>query len=550
MHRPLLLPTLLLGLAAVASARGPGGPDAATPRIELEEPPIVVGDASSARLEKDWDRRDASRSHPADLYPESRNGRITFYYEDDDYTQVHLVGDFTDWEREPMTLGDDDIWSVRLRVSGGRHQYKFIVEDDGETWEVIDPSNPRSRKTRGHGWVSEYAHESRGRRDRDDDERDDRDDDDRDDWDDDDREGDRRWDPRAYWNAKDELRRQFSHEDIGLDYQRVDGLRLSYTDGRFARGRWEASVLAEVGYAFGSERWGVMASVLQPLAPRGRLFLNLRGRSITDHVDQTGVGNLENLLAAWLVEEDFRDYHEREGVSAGLILFPCRYGRLEGGVHVDDYTSLETVESDLPPNPGVLEGTMRSVYGRLTIGDDDSYVDVSYERSDPDLLTSIATFEQLTTELRGRWDLAPSTRVDARVKMGMTFSGDAPFQRRYHVGGLGTVRGHGYQSLLVVPEDEPTARADDEVEVVPVGGEQMLIANLEYRFELDASFDMVLFADTGMAWRDREQDIDLGALKNSAGVGIDTGDVRLNVAKPFDVEDDDLVFEVRINRTF
>ena len=104
-----------------------------------------------------------------------------------------------------------------------------------------------------------------------------------------------------------------------------------------------------------------------------------------------------------------------------------------------------------------------------------------------------------------------------RVKYGTALSGSLPNQRRYLVGGLGTVRGYDYQSLLT--GDRPPGAH---------GGQQMLLANAEITFDLDWSrlwersrhwdddrepadrrghrgLDLALFFDSGMAGRTGRQ---------------------------------------------
>ena len=48
----------------------------------------------------------------------------------------------------------------------------------------------------------------------------------------------------------------------------------------------------------------------------------------------------------------------------------------------------------------------------------------------------------------------------------------------------------------------------------------MLIANAEYTLHTDWDFDLILFADTGMAWADRDAEFNTGDLHSSAGIGF------------------------------
>jgi 1,4-alpha-glucan branching enzyme len=56
---------------------------------------------------------------------------ITFSYKAPEALRVMLIGDFTQWQRQPIPLNkrQDGIWQVRLRLTPGTHSYCFIVDD-------------------------------------------------------------------------------------------------------------------------------------------------------------------------------------------------------------------------------------------------------------------------------------------------------------------------------------------------------------------------------------------------------------------------------------
>jgi 1,4-alpha-glucan branching enzyme len=76
---------------------------------------------------------------------EERGGTVRF-----DFTlpksarEVALVGDFNGWDTDatPMVRGDGAgrIWSARIPLEPGRHEYAFVV--DGQRW-VVDPLAPQ-----------------------------------------------------------------------------------------------------------------------------------------------------------------------------------------------------------------------------------------------------------------------------------------------------------------------------------------------------------------------------------------------------------------------
>jgi 1,4-alpha-glucan branching enzyme len=63
---------------------------------------------------------------------------ITFSYKAPEALRVMLIGDFTNWQREPIPLNKrpDGVWQVRVRLGAGTHTYSFVVDEkwreDGE----------------------------------------------------------------------------------------------------------------------------------------------------------------------------------------------------------------------------------------------------------------------------------------------------------------------------------------------------------------------------------------------------------------------------------
>ncbi len=53
--------------------------------------------------------------------------------------QVALAGDFTEWKPSTMKKQKDGSYALTVPISGGPHEYKFIV--DGQ-W-LVDPDNSK-----------------------------------------------------------------------------------------------------------------------------------------------------------------------------------------------------------------------------------------------------------------------------------------------------------------------------------------------------------------------------------------------------------------------
>jgi len=72
----------------------------------------------------------------------SVDGGVEFRYEDPSAGSVSVAGDFNGWNTNanPMTLGDDGVWSTVLDLDPGTYEYKFVV--NGTEW-IADPGNPQ-----------------------------------------------------------------------------------------------------------------------------------------------------------------------------------------------------------------------------------------------------------------------------------------------------------------------------------------------------------------------------------------------------------------------
>jgi len=59
------------------------------------------------------------------------NGKTqTFSFTAPEATSVQLVGDFTHWQQEPVSLrkGADGIWRAAVEMPPGEHHYRFLVD--------------------------------------------------------------------------------------------------------------------------------------------------------------------------------------------------------------------------------------------------------------------------------------------------------------------------------------------------------------------------------------------------------------------------------------
>lgn len=128
-----------------------------------------------------------------------------------------------------------------------------------------------------------------------------------------------------------------------------------------------------------------------------------------------------------------------------------------------------------------------------------------------------------------------------RVSAGTIFGADlldVPPQRRFYVGGGGSLRGYDYQS--VSPRN-----AQGDI----IGGLSYLTASAEARIKVTDTIGIVPFFDVGAASEGSVPD--LGDLRYAAGLGLryytGIGPVRLDVAIPLDPEPDDAGYGIYIS---
>jgi len=70
-------------------------------------------------------------------------------------SQVHLTGDFNDWDpsAHPMKRQMDGVWSLEVPLTQGDHHYRFVI--DGKA--VLDPSADRTARDHQGEKVSAVA---------------------------------------------------------------------------------------------------------------------------------------------------------------------------------------------------------------------------------------------------------------------------------------------------------------------------------------------------------------------------------------------------------
>lgn len=341
-----------------------------------------------------------------------------------------------------------------------------------------------------------------------------------------------------------------------LDYNRVDGLYLEtfleYEDdtGVFP------SFIVGVGYAFEAERLRYRLEASQKfmnyfaLEPHGRIYRE------TATEDDWFVPEYENAIMALIVNEDFRDYYEKEGGEIGLRF-------LVGSSHSFDlsYSYDEIGWMDAHPKLWSLFGSkdfrrnwssLPQDYVQENISDFNSKLSLFKITYEFDMLDNIfkpragwyagLQFEKAGGDLKGdlaysRWILSairyqPLNRylsLNMRVMYGGS-SDRIPLFKKFFLGGTRTLRGYDIKEFY---------------------GDQMILANIEYLVDYRSFLHTALFFDIGKTVGQDDDIFSDGEFKSDIGIGLGfSRSFRIEFAKALDDSDSDIRTWVLFSRSF
>ncbi len=424
----------------------------------------------------------------------------------------------------------------------------------------------------------------------------------------------------AWWKRRARRRPEPSNDRSWHDftftsahtYNRVEGLpiligpriRQVTSSGRFTLDAFGVVRTA------GPVRWdrGTLGHDVTGELQLGRkLGLGVGGRTfdIVDAVEDWQLSDGETGLAAFALRRDFRDYYRRHG-GLGFV-------KLHAGADADLTISFgnERWESarDRAPislmrgderwrlNPAMDEGTVHLATTRLRVDTRRResallggwYLDADIERGtgtlarDPGLLTVIPRPEAVAytrgfVDLRRYTRLSPDAALNLRIVAGGWMSGDRlPMQRRFSVGGPGTLPGYDFRGSWRVRPDVLTC-GGTALPGAPALCDRVMLFQAEYRSDFhvgwvrnDARDDWwrpgfnehaswVLFADAGRGWSVGAPDLattyakddlpPLSTFRADIGTGLDFGSFGVYVAKATTTAREPVNVIVRLSHRF
>ena len=309
------------------------------------------------------------------------------------------------------------------------------------------------------------------------------------------------------------------------------------------------SVYGRVAYGFESDQWRHAVGARRSFGPGRLVTVGYEHHDATDTDDLYRRRPIEGARARPIYFHAVDDYFRRTGDEAYVFVRPTPRINLGVSFRSDRHQGMPVVADDgifffsrePRPNPPIDEGRMRTLLFTARWAKDAPLFARWIDEQDSFLLRTVygtpfqfvqgarfeGTYELATDALGGDFSFGrftgqahASRAVGARhtllgrVLGGFT-NGDPPLQRRFAVGGLGTVRGYSFKQFP---------------------GEHMAVATAEWMAATRPRWpSVVVFADGGRAWR---PGVDAAGWKSSAGVGLDfrplrRGYARVDLAFPF-----------------
>ncbi|MBI1798373.1 MAG: hypothetical protein HYR73_01665 [Candidatus Eisenbacteria bacterium] len=256
------------------------------------------------------------------------------------------------------------------------------------------------------------------------------------------------------WHSMEHRHQDF---DFLADYNRVDPMRAGFGWRLHSAEPYMPRLGARIERAFGRNRTLYGAQFEQPVVAHGRIALGAVITRRTDHNDLQQLSDIENSLSMLLSRYDFRDYFEREGVSAYVAWRVPDFSTVSVHVRTDQYRSLAVSDRaqslfhdnrPLRDNPAIDEGEAHALMlrlerptrltSRVRAG---LYHWIEIERAGHGLGGDFE-YTRALADLRSVVRLSPAVTLSLRFAGGHTFDGVLTKQKEFTLGGPDALRAH------------------------------------------------------------------------------------------------------------
>jgi outer membrane protein assembly factor BamA len=286
------------------------------------------------------------------------------------------------------------------------------------------------------------------------------------------------------------------------------------------------NLYGHVGYGLSSDHARFAVGARKPVGPHRLVTLGYEFHDLTDSDDALRLNGVERWPGMLIWFEALDDFYERRGHEAYAFARPSPNLHVGVSFRADDFTSLPVTSGDAEkwPNPPVQEGAMhsllfagrwswgsglypdwtfernsylvRSLQGDLFQRDQGVRAEATLEVADEDALGGDFTFHRFVAHVRGAHAISPRQTLFGRVLLGFG-GGTLPPQRRFALGGMGTLRGRDTKAFG--------------------GGDEVQLVTAEYAFEPTRIWPAVIgFYDGGRVAADGVG----SGWKNDLGVGL------------------------------
>jgi hypothetical protein len=397
----------------------------------------------------------------------------------------------------------------------------------------------------------------------------------------------------------------------GGTYNRIEGLPVlfgplfEFRPNRSTLVRLDARGILRTAGENANTRSDFGYSVRADLRFGGKTEFGIGGRlySEVEPIEDQPLSASESGWSAFLLQTDYRDYYEREGISGMAYVQPARPLRVEVSLSRDSERSVQATDpwsllrnSDRwRRNPLVDDGhyfitalqadydtrnerdrpttgwMIRARYQHITSDDIAPVALPPVVRPSPPTGGGYAT-DRLLLEARRYSRLTPGLLVNTRLRAdGWLAGGRLPVQRRVSLGGPDLLPGFDFREYTCAPREfsDPAMPAlCDRSIVAQVEVRTRLGLNLGYRmpdregrgtgrFLGIEEADLVFFTDLGKAWLagDGPGQVPVARIPELSewavdlGVGLDAGEVGAYIAKSLSTGES-VKFVVRLQRRF